>query len=426
MLLRGFPTLWASVTISSLGDGMRFVALPLLAAELTGDARMIALVALAGQLSSLLLALPAGALADRLDRRRMLFWADAARTLVVGALAAAVAAHAARIGWLVLAALLLGTGGVLYSAGWSGMVPTLVPPADRARANSRLQAGALVTDTLVGTPLGAVLFGLAAALPFAVDTLSFACAAGLVLLLRGDFRPGGAELPGGAGALAGVAGAPVGAVGAVRPRAERPALRRQVAEALRWLRGRPVLFRLCLARGLTGGVSSGLIAVLVLYAGRAQHLGPTGFALLVAAFAVGGLLGSVLTPRLLQHWGVRPTLTAGALGSAACALLLALAPTPAVAALAVAGYGVAEFAWYVGGLTLRQAQVPTHLLGRVTMAHQLVFDASGAVGAALAGLLAHAWGVRAPYFVGAALLLAVPLLLPRSRREAQGWALAGP
>ncbi|MEV7218047.1 MFS transporter [Kitasatospora cineracea] len=413
MLLRGFPTLWASVTISSLGDGMRFVALPLLAAELTGDARMIALVALAGQLSSLLLALPAGALADRLDRRRMLFWADAARTLVVGALAAAVAAHAARIGWLVLAALLLGTGGVLYSAGWSGMVPTLVPPADRARANSRLQAGALVTDTLVGTPLGAVLFGLAAALPFAVDTLSFACAAGLVLLLRGDFRPGGA-------------GASAGEVGAVGPRAERPALRRQVAEALRWLRGRPVLFRLCLARGLTGGVSSGLIAVLVLYAGRAQHLGPTGFALLVAAFAVGGLLGSVLTPRLLQHWGVRPTLTAGALGSAACALLLALAPVPAVAALAVAGYGVAEFAWYVGGLTLRQAQVPTHLLGRVTMAHQLVFDASGAVGAALAGLLAHAWGVRAPYFVGAALLLAVPLLLPRSRREAQGWALAGP
>ncbi|RPE32272.1 MFS transporter [Kitasatospora cineracea] len=421
MFLRGFPTLWASVTISSLGDGMRFVALPLLAAELTGDARMIALVALAGQLSSLLFALPAGAWADRLDRRRMLFWADAARTLVVGVLAAAVAAHAARIGWLVLAALLLGTGGVLYSAGWSGMVPALVPPADRARANSRLQAGALVTDTLLGTPLGAVLFGLAAALPFAVDTLSFACAAGLVLLLQGDFRPGRAEPPGGAGPHAGAAGA-AGAVGAP---AERPALRRQVAEALRWLRGRPVLFRLCLARGLTGGVSSGLIAVLVLYASRAQHLGPTGFALLVAAFAVGGLLGSVLTPRLLQHWGVRPTLTAGALGSAACALLLALAPTPAVAALAVAAYGVAEFAWYVGGLTLRQAQVPTHLLGRVTMAHQLVFDASGAVGAALAGLLAHAWGVRAPYFVGAALLLAVPLLLPAARREAQGWALAG-
>ncbi|MEU3498723.1 MFS transporter [Kitasatospora cineracea] len=418
MFLRGFPTLWASVTISSLGDGMRFVALPLLAAELTGDARMIALVALAGQLSSLLFALPAGAWADRLDRRRMLFWADAARTLVVGVLAAAVAAHAARIGWLVLAALLLGTGGVLYSAGWSGMVPTLVPPADRARANSRLQAGALVTDTLLGTPLGAVLFGLAAALPFAVDTLSFACAAGLVLLLQGDFRPGRAEPPGGAGPHA-------GAPGAAGAPAERPALRRQVAEALRWLRGRPVLFRLCLARGLTGGVSSGLIAVLVLYASRAQHLGPTGFALLVAAFAVGGLLGSVLTPRLLQHWGVRPTLTAGALGSAACALLLALAPTPAVAALAVAAYGVAEFAWYVGGLTLRQAQVPTHLLGRVTMAHQLVFDASGAVGAALAGLLAHAWGVRAPYFVGAALLLAVPLLLPAARREAQGWALAG-
>ncbi|MFJ4680257.1 MULTISPECIES: MFS transporter [unclassified Kitasatospora] len=402
MFSRGFPTLWASVTISSLGDGMRFVALPLLAVRLTDDARLIALVALAGQLPSLLLALPAGVWADRVDRRRMLLWSDVARTLVVGALAVAVAADAVRIGWLVLAALLLGAGDVVYGAGWSGMVPTLVPPAGRARANSRLQAGALITDTLLGTPLGAVLFGLAAVLPLAVDSLSFAVAAALVLLLRGEFRPGGAA-----------------------PLPARAPLGRQVAEALRWLRGRPVLFRLCLARGLTGAVASGLIAVLVLYARRSQHLGPTGFALLVAAFAVGGLLGSALTPRLLHRWGARTTMVTGVLGSAACALLLALAPAPAVAALAVAGYGVADFAWAIGGVTLRQAQIPSHLLGRVSMAYQLVFSAAGATGAALAGLLAHQWGTRAPYFAGAALLLAVPLLLPGARREAEGWALVG-
>ncbi|QKW21914.1 MFS transporter [Kitasatospora sp. NA04385] len=400
MSSRGFPVLWASVTISSLGDGMRFVALPLLAVGLTDDARLIALVALAGQLPSLLLALPAGAWADRLDRRRILFWADAARALVIGALAAAVATGTARIGWLVLAALLLGTGEILYSAGWSGMVPTLVPPAERARANSRLQAGALITDTLLGTPLGAVLFGLAAALPLAVDTLSFAGAAVLVLLLRGDFHPGRAADATGR--------APLGS---------------QVAEALRWLRGRPVLFRLCLAGGVSGAVSSGLIAVLVLYTSRAQHLGPTGFALLVAAFAVGGLLGSALTPRLLHRWGVRTTMVAGVLGSAACALLVALAPAPEIAALGVAAYGLTEFAWAIGGVTLRQAQIPSRLLGRVAMAYQLVFSAAGAAGAALAGVLAHQWGPRAPYFAGAALLLAVPLLLPGTRREAAGWAL---
>ncbi|GAA2099005.1 MFS transporter [Kitasatospora saccharophila] len=402
MFSRGFPVLWASVTISSLGSGMRFVALPLLAVRLTDDARLIALVALAGQLPSLLLALPAGAWADRFDRRRMLFRADAARALVVGALAVAVATGTARIGWLVLAALLLGTGEVLYSAGWAGMVPTLVPPEGRARANARMQAGALISDTLLGTPLGAVLFALAAALPFAVDSLSFAGAAALVLLLRGDFRPGPA--PDAAGP------APMG---------------RQVTEALRWLRDRPVLFRLCLAGGLSGAVSSGLIAVLVLYTGRVQHLGPTGFALLIAAFAVGGLLGSALTPRLLRHWGVRTTMVAGALGSAACALLVALAPAPAVAGLGVAAYGLTEFAWMIGGLTLRQAQVPSRLLGRVAMAYQLVFSAAGAAGAALAGVLAQQWGPRAPYFVGAALLLGVPLLLPGARREAAGWALAG-
>jgi MFS family permease len=80
----GFRRLWAASTVSALGDGMYLAALPLLAAELTRDPLAVAVVTFAGWLPWLLFALPAGALVDRLDRRRVMWVVDSVRALVVG------------------------------------------------------------------------------------------------------------------------------------------------------------------------------------------------------------------------------------------------------------------------------------------------------------------------------------------------------
>jgi MFS family permease len=124
-----FQRTWVSVTVSGLGYGMRLSALPLLAAQLSSDPRHVAFVSLAEQLPLLLLGLPAGALADRFDRRRILWVVDAVRALVVGALAAAAAVHAMTIPLLAVVGFLLGLGQTLYNGAWSGMVPALVAPA---------------------------------------------------------------------------------------------------------------------------------------------------------------------------------------------------------------------------------------------------------------------------------------------------------
>ncbi|WP_392673705.1 MFS transporter [Streptomyces sp. LN785] len=87
---------------------MSFVALPLLAARLTADPRQIALVSLAEQLPWLLVGLSSGVLADRFDRRRILWLVDASRALLVGALAATVAAGMVTIPLLALVAFLPG------------------------------------------------------------------------------------------------------------------------------------------------------------------------------------------------------------------------------------------------------------------------------------------------------------------------------
>ncbi|MFJ5219345.1 MFS transporter [Streptomyces sp. NPDC088354] len=389
-----FNRVWASVTVSSLGDGMKFVALPLLAAQLTSDPRQIAMVSLAEQLPWLLLGLPSGVLADRFDRRRILWLVDAARALLVGMLAVAVAAGIVAIPLLTLVAFLLGCGQTLYSGAWAGMVPALVAPGALTRANARLQASSLIIDTLAGTPLGAVLFGIAAALPFIVDSLSFATAAVLVFILRGNFEP--------------------------RSQAASKmwtTLRRDTTEGIRWLWRQHLLRRLCLTSGITNLVSGGLIAILVLYARQTLGLSNLGFALLVASFALGGVAGATSTPRLTAHFGAPRLLKLTTAGTAIAAAIAGTATSGPIAGMGIAAYGTANLAWNVTAVSLRQSLVPAELLGRVAMAYQMVIGSGTALGAVAAGFTAHAFGLRAPFYAGAVLLFAASLISTRSSEK---------
>ena len=102
--------LWSASSASALGDGLRRVALPLLAVHLTTDPRLVALVAAAGTVPWLVFGLPIGALVDRFDRRRTMAAVDLLRTLTVALLAVAVAAGALSIALLVAVTFVLGTG----------------------------------------------------------------------------------------------------------------------------------------------------------------------------------------------------------------------------------------------------------------------------------------------------------------------------
>jgi len=169
LLPADFWRLWSAATISSIGNGVRLTALPLLAAGLTRDPQSVSLVAAAGGLPWLLFALPAGALVDRWDRKRVLWGADFARTALVGLLALAVASGLSSVPLLATAAFLLGSAETLFANAAQATVAVVVPRAYLEHANGRLYAGELVAGVFVGPPLGGVLFAMAAAVPFAVD-----------------------------------------------------------------------------------------------------------------------------------------------------------------------------------------------------------------------------------------------------------------
>jgi len=390
--------LWSASTASALGDGLRRVALPLLAVHLTRDARLVALVAAAGTVPWLVFGLPIGALVDRWDRRRTMAAVDLLRTLVVAVLAVAVAVGALSVALLVAVTFVLGTGEIFAESAALALVPQLVAPPQLERANGRLQAGEVTAGQFAGQGLGGVAFALALALPFALDAATFLLSAALVLTLRTPTRR------------------PL-------PAASLRRLPAETAEGLRWLAGHRLLATLCVLLAVLAAVSGAFWAVAALYAASILGLGPTGFGVLLAVGAAGSLAGSLLAEPLAARLG-----TAGAIRLAVALVTLATAGLAATRSPLVAGAllvvnGVAVLVWNVVTVSLRQAIIPDRLLGRVGSAYLFIGLGAQPVGALGAGLLAHAAGLPA-VFAASAALLAVTALATAPRLRAADFTAA--
>lgn len=362
-----FWRFWTAATLSALGDGFTFVALPLLAARLTRDPSRIALVAGAEYTAWLMFGLVSGALADRWERRRIMAMTDLVRIGLFGAFAAVVAADRATVSVLVVLAFCAGTLGILNQNSASAYLPTLVSRDQLEPANAWLQAGLVVPSTFVGPALGALLFVTAASLPFSVDAFSFLVSAVLVLSIRRS-RPSVGEAPSGS-------------------------LLAQMGEGLRWLWDSQVLRVLCLLLALVNGTFAAVSGILVLYAQEVLGLSERGYGLLLSVIAVGTVAGSALARNATRTLG--PAKIVPLLMLTQGAAMLAIAATGSLA-VAVAGFffgGLASGLWNIATISLRQRIVPDRLLGRVTSAYRLVGLGAMPLGALGGGALARAYSL---------------------------------
>jgi MFS family permease len=381
-----FARLFAASAISNLGDGVTMVAAPLLVATLTDDPAAVALAAFAQQLPWLLFALISGAWADRLDRRRLVVAVNAVRAVALAGLAAAVATGAASVGLVLVIVFVLGTGETLADTASSAFVPAIVPVPRLPTANAWLGGAGTVANGLAAKPLGAWLFAGAAALPFAVDAISFATAAILVAgigVLSQAGRPSAPE-PG-------------------RPRAS---LRADIGAGLRWLRGHRLLRTLAITMAFGNVIYCAAFATFVLYARDRLGLAGTGFGVLLTAFAIGGLLGTLLAPRLLRRVSATLLLRAGLFVEVALHGTLAVTTSPLVAGGMIVVFGVHTVVWGVVVTTIRQRVVPSTMLGRVTGVHIMLDLGGAALGSLIGGVLAQAYGIVS-VFGGATVAMAL-------------------
>ncbi|MCG5440220.1 MFS transporter [Micromonospora foliorum] len=365
---RDFRLLWSAAVSSRFGDALRTPALALLAAAVTRDPRIIAAVTVAAQVPPLLFGLLGGVYADRWDRRRTMALVDGVRAVVVAALAVVVALDLVSVPVLLMAAFLLATLGTLFDSASFALLPALVPPDALPRANGRLQAGAAVAGGFLGAPAAGVLFAVAPALPFALDAVTFAAAALLVLAL-----------------------APVGNPNA-RPRTGRGSVRSEIAEGLRWLRAHRTLWRVTVLTAASNLAISGIMAVLVLYALDVLRVPPAGYGLFTAAAIVGGVAGALGAGRLAARLGTVPALRAVLAVETVALTGFALARHPVPGGIALAVFAAGTVVWNSLWASYGQRNVPSELLGRVGAAQRMVGLLTAPLGAALAGLAAAAYG----------------------------------
>jgi len=424
--------LWTASVISNLGDGVGAIAFPWLASAITRNPLLIALIAVAQRLPWLVFTLPAGVITDRLDRRRIMVWADVARAILVGVIAATVLAgrnglpspeevaggadigtNGTVYGVLVGAVLLLGFAEVLRDNAAQTFLPALVKPAALEKANGTLWGAEMLANSFVGPPLGSLLLGLGFALPFFVNAGGYAVAAGLVFLIAGQFRAKG-------GAAAGT----------------RVHWRAEMKEGFFWLWHHELLRPMAIILGLLNGLGMMTMSTFVLFAQEEldletglftgvfqpvarlfgfESVGTFIFTLLIMGGAVGGIIGSLLAARVSKALGSGPSLYMTIIGGGVTAAVTGIATRWWLAFLMMVVGTFTAILWNVITVSLRQTIIPDHLLGRVNSVYRffgwgmmpigsLVGGAVVALGTALVG---RSQGLRWPFFLVAVVQVAV-------------------
>jgi MFS family permease len=384
---------WSASALSSIGAGMYDAALPLLAAALTSEPALVAGVAVALELPWLVFGLFAGAIVDRVDTRRLVAAVNVVSCLLVGGLATAVAFDRAGLPLVYVVALACGTGATLTGTATSTMVPRLVATSQLDLANGRLITATSAGAEMLGPPAGGYLFGLAAALPFAVHSSTAAIAAALVFGLPRMFAPA--------------------------PPAVRPRILRDVVAGARWLVRHKTLRAVTGLSVVFALTDSAWFAIMVLYVTEVLELPSAAYGLLVGIGGIGGLAGGLAAARLART--IRPVgrlLVSLLLGAGVAQAVLGLSADPIVTTVALSVSSFAFGVWNVVSVTLRQTLAPADHLGRVTSADRTAIMGASPLGALLGGLAAGAFGIRAPFLLGLPILLVGALLGYRALRRA--------
>lgn len=387
---RDFHRLWLAASVSSLGDGIRLGALPLLALRLTGDARLIGAVAAATMAPWFLIAPIAGALVDRHDRRHLMLAGQLGRVLLALLLAVLVLVDEATIWWVLIVALGIGIGEVFVDTSSQAAVPQLVDADQLEAANARLIGSTTALNDVVGVWLGAVLFAAVTELPFFVDAATFALSAAVLATVR---RP----------------------MQGKRRRDTR--ISADISEGFRFLIAHRLLRRLAgtiATLNLATNISFGVYVIFVI-----EELGATErtFGFVMGFAAMGGVLGAVVAERITMRFGRTAVL---AVTPVAIAITLAVN----VFAQHVTVVGATLFATMflivasnVPGQSLRQEVTPEPMLGRVVASFRTFGLGAAPIGALLGGVLTEEFGVRAANAVAAAIAGGAAVLMLRALRQ---------
>jgi MFS family permease len=395
----GFRMLWIGQLLSDTGSQVGRLAYPLLILALTHSVVLAGAVGTARAVAVFCVQLPAGALADRFDRRRMMIACDAVRAVLLALLGVLIVAHLASWPAVLVVSVLEGAGGAIFDPAASAALPAIVPDGQLERAWAATEAR-MYGASLAGPALGGVLFAVGRAVPFLADAVSYAVSFATVSRIRGQFRP--------------------------KRAAERKPLWREVAEGLHLVWRVPILRTVVISAPLVNFAFTGVFFTVTL-ALRQHGTSTAVIGLVQAAIAAGGLLGAMLAPRLQGRLRLSTMATAiDAAGAVLFGVAALLVPSPLVA-LPIALSMLLAPAVNASLVAVMLRSAPEEMRGRVSNTVLMAATALSTLAPLVAGLLVQhvsaAWSIGA-FAAAIAAAAVIGQVLP-GFREAEAAAAEG-
>jgi MFS family permease len=398
---RDFMRLWSAETISQLGSQVTLLALPL-AAILTLDATAFEV----GALSSieyapfLLVGLPAGVWVDRLRRRPILIAGDLGRAVVLASIPIAYWLDALTLPHLYAAAFVTGICTVFFDVAYQSYLPSLVERGQLTEGNAKLEISRSGAQLAGPGIAGALVQFLTAPVAIAADAVSYVGSALFVVRIRQP-EP---DVP-------------------AHPAEDRPRMRSQIMEGLRYVLGHPLLRPIAACTALSNLFSAMVTAILILFAVRELGLTAGAIGVALAIGNVGFLVGAFAAERIARRVGIGRTIVGSAVLFGLAGFAYPLATRATAVALLVAGgllFGFGGVVYNVNQVSLRQAITPGRMQGRMNATMRFMVWGTMPLGALVGGALGGSIGLRPTLWIAAAggLVAFVPPLFSPVRRLA--------
>ncbi len=383
---RDFLLLWSGSAVSVLGSTASTVAYPLLVLAITGSAADAGVAGFFALLPMLIFQLPAGALVDRWDRRRVMIWCDAIRAAGATGIVVGLLTDNLLLWHIFVVGFIEGTMAVGHQLASDAAVPNVVHPSQLATALSRNEArerGA----TMLGTPIGGLLFGLGRAVPFVLDACTYLFSLVTLLFIKKEFQGERQE-------------------------------RQPVLEGVRWLWRNAFLRTAILLVAGSNLVFRAMFLIVVVMAADAGA-SPAAIGVIFGVAGGAGLLGSLASTWCQRRLSLR-TVVVGA--NWLWTLLMVVIVTTDdfyVLGLAYAAMWFIGPLWNVALATYQLAITPDHLQGRVLGAVSMIAFGAVPIGSLVGGYLLDAVGPGSSALIltGWMVLLAGAATLSRAVRD---------
>jgi predicted MFS family arabinose efflux permease len=387
---RDFQLLWAGQAISVLGSRVSNIAYPLLVLAMTHSPATAGIVGFLGTLPYILLQLPAGAVVDRVNRRRLMMACDIGRLVALGSLPLAAALGRLTLIQIAAAAFVEGSLFVFFRLGEVSAIRIVVDPVQYPQALSQNEAR-LRAASLAGPPIGGFLFSLGRTLPFLADAFSYLLSLATLLMIRRSFEE--------------------------QRQTEPRHFWAEIKEGVQWLWGQPYVLFVNLAAS-AGNLLFQVAVLVVIVAEQQRGASAALIGLVLGGFGLGGLAGSLVGGWLTQR--LRPnTIVLTAIWIWPLTAFLGVIGNPVLLVVLLALLAFMGAAWNIASQTVYYRLVPDRLVGRVSSVGALTAFGALPLGALAGGLLVQALGPGAAGAVTGAfmlLLATVTTALPSVRR----------